>query len=177
MKKLLLILSVTYVLSRMMAVRADYVMPYPSYMPGNGMYRFSRIVDALKYYWYWGNIAQIKYHLTLSDKYLVEAKTLMEYNQFLLGSDALTRSDREFQQLPAYVARTKGEHTAVSEFQQLILSAADKHIRILKDMQAMAPATLTWTPEKSASTVLPLGAMLQTAIDIRRAVATEVGSL
>src|SRR5450759_4493421 len=90
-------------------VYADYVLPYPSYMPGSSLYKVSRVVDRLKFYWSWGNIAQIKYHLALSDKYLVEASTLMEYKQYLLGVDALRRSDAEFTKLPVYVAGAKKE--------------------------------------------------------------------
>src|SRR5450759_5012191 len=84
------------VFSHSSLVYADYVLPYPSYMPGSSLYKVSRVVDLLKFYWSWGNIAQIKYHLALSDKYLIEAKTLMEYKQFLLGTDDLRRYDKEF---------------------------------------------------------------------------------
>jgi len=79
-------------------VRAEYVLPYPSAMPGNKLYRIMRIIDELKKPLYFGSITRYKYHLSLADKYLVEAKTLFEYKQYLLAVDALERSDREFQE-------------------------------------------------------------------------------
>ncbi len=159
------------------SVRADYVMPYPSYMPGNTMYRVSRIVDRLKYYWSWGNIAQTKYHLALSDKYLIEAKTLMEYKQYLLGSDALQRSDKEFMQLPGYVAGARKEGVDVSGLKSIIAAAADKHDEILTGLLDASPAQFTWTPEKAAPTELPLGGMIQTSLGVRQKIASETGSL
>ena len=141
-------------------------------MPGNKLYRITRIMDTLKGYWYFGNIAQIKYHLGLSDKYLVEAKTLMEYKQFLLGTDALRRSDKEFGELPAYVAGAKKEHIDVTQFQQLIAAAADKHVELLTGLLQNVPNQFTWTPEKSTPTELPLGGMIKTSVGIRHNIAS-----
>jgi hypothetical protein len=141
------------------------------------MYRVSRVLDRFKFYWFWGNIAQIKYHLALSDKYLIEAKTLMEYKQFLLGADALRRSDKEFVQLPMYIKGAKNERVDVSELQRLITAAADKHVKVLTDLLVSTPAQFTWTPEKSAPTELPLSNMIKTSVDIRHKVARETGSL
>jgi hypothetical protein len=132
------------------------------------MYRVSRVLDRLKYYWSWGNIAQIKYHLALSDKYLIEAKTLMEYKQFLLATDALRRSDKEFMQLPAYVDGAKKEGVDVAELQHLVTSVADKHVEILTDLLANTPAQFTWTPEKAPSTDLHLADTLKTSMGVRR---------
>ncbi|MCX6791898.1 MAG: hypothetical protein NT149_02570 [Candidatus Gottesmanbacteria bacterium] len=152
-------------------------MPYPSYMPGNCMYKVSRILDRLKFYWSRGNIAQIKYHLALSDKYLIEAKTLMEYKQYLLGTDALRRSDKEFMQLPAYVAGAKKEGVNVSELERLISDAAEKHAQLLAELLISTPNQFMWSPEKSKPTELPLGEMLKTSVVERQHIASETASL
>lgn len=146
---------------------ADYVLPYPSYMPGNTLYKISRVFDLFKKYWYFGNIAQVKYHLGLSDKYLVEAKTLFEYNQYLLGTDALGRSDREFSQIPNYIRGT-GMERNVGE-------AAQKHIEVLTGIHV--PIQFTWRPEKAAPMQLPLGSMIQSSIELREHVASDAASL
>jgi hypothetical protein len=159
------------------SVFAEYVMPYPSYMPGNSIYKVSRVMDLLKYYWSWGSIAQIKYHLALSDKYLIEAKTLMEYKQYLLGADALLRSDKEFMQLSANVAGAKKEGADVSALKGLIIAAADKHDELLTALLSVTPDQFTWNPEKSASTELPLGGMIKTSVGVRQKVAGETGSI
>jgi len=150
-----------------LSVRAAYVLPYPSYMPGNKLYRISRIIDTLKRYWYFGNIAQIKYHMQLSDKYLIEAKTLMEYQQYLLGSDALLRSDKEFMQLPAYVQRVKAEHVDVTIYKQFIREEGMKHEEILSSLIQAIPKEFTWTPEKATATHLNLNEMVGHSIDLR----------
>src|SRR3989344_2434627 len=92
MKSMVIFLLVFVLVSR---VEAAYVLPYPSYMPGNKLYTFSRFFDEVGRIWNFGSIASTKYALHLSDKYLVEAKTLFEYQQYLLALDALQRSDRQ----------------------------------------------------------------------------------
>ena len=158
-------------------VRADYVLPYPSYMPGNRLYKVMRVIDTMKRYWYFGNIAQTKYHLELSDKYLVEAKTLLEYNQFLLASDALAGSDKEFMQIDVYLNMAKTGGVDISALRGTVLSAADKHISILKALKLNTPVKFTWKPEKALPTELNLGSMLQSSIDLRVRVATATAAL
>jgi hypothetical protein len=173
-KKVLLALLFFAVYSLPQPVFADYVMPYPSYMPGNTLYRISRVLDKLKNYWSWGNIAQVKYHLGLSDKYLIEAKTLMEYKQYLLGANALTRSDDEFGQIPVYLQGAKNEGVDILQLQNTVAFAAEKHVELLNGMLSNTPAQFLWTPEKAQSTALPLGAMVQTSIGIRQKIEKEI---
>ena len=105
MKRLifLLILFVAFPSS----VFADYTLPYPSYMPGNKLYKASRLFDELQKYWHWGNIASVKYRLKIADKYLVEAKVLFEYKQYVLALDALERSDMHIKSLLELAILTK----------------------------------------------------------------------
>jgi hypothetical protein len=179
MKKLLNIvciaLIVTFITSHEMIVRAEYVLPYPSFMPGNKIYKITHIVDQLKRFWYWGNIAQIKYHLGLSDKYLVEAKTLMEYNQYLLATEAMNRSDSEFRQLPKYVLGAKAEHVDITDLKKLISEAAMKHKETLSKLILTAPKEFTWTPEKAKPTELKPQGLLNDSINIRNSVVSIIG--
>ena len=177
MKKVLTILLITYFISLISVAHADYVLPYPSYMPGNTLYRISRIVDKLKNYWSFGNIAQFKYHLELSDKYLVEAQTLLEYNQYLLGADALTRSDAQFQVLPMYLQGAKNEGVDISNLKQTAMDAAAKHESVLSALLITSPATFNWQPEKTSATELHLGTMIQSSIELRARVASISATL
>lgn len=147
---------------------AAYVLPYPSFMPGNKLYQISRVVDQLKKYWYFGNIAQIKYHLGLADKYLVEAKTLLEYKQYLLGVDALKRSDVEFQQLSVFVAKAEKEQKDIKNFKTLIIEAATMHTSVLSTLESTLPAQFTWIPEKEKPTELNLKSIVLSSIEIRK---------
>jgi len=126
-------------------VYADYLLPYPSYMPGNTLYKVSRIIDELKKYWFWGNIASSKYHQGLSDKYLVEAKTLFEYKQYPLALDALARSDEHFQ---------KKESAGV-------------HRELLLKLLNELPQTYIWQEERQEPVTLAIGDALHRSIQIR----------
>lgn len=148
-------------------VFADYVLPYPSYMPGNKMYKASRVIDKIKKYWYWGSIGGVKYHLSLSDKYLVEAKTLFEYKQYLLAVDALKRSDTEFLEIPQFIVRAKGDRKDTSALENTVKEATQTHIQILDGLKQILPAEFTWTPEKTVPTILPIGKFIDTSVNIR----------
>lgn len=177
MKRIVSLLIITYFISVVMSVHADYVLPYPSYMPGNKLYKIDRIIDQLKRFWYFGNIAKVKYHLALSDKYLVEAKTLMEYNQFLLGADALTRSNKEFSGIPLNLAGAKNEGVDTTTLKGTIQEAAIKHTSVLAALQRSVPHTFVWRPEKSVATNLDLGSMIQSSEELRMSVASQAAQL
>ena len=159
------------------AIYADYVLPYPSYMPGNKLYRVTRVFDRAKKYWYWGNITRVKYHLGLSDKYLVEAKTLFEYKQYLLAADALARSDHEFGQLPAYLSGAKEKGVDISALKKTISDAAGKHREVLSVSLANVPSEFTWTPEKARPTELNLADMIRSSAEFRKTIASAAASL
>ena len=170
----LTVLYLSLVIGHWSLIHAEYVLPYPSYMPGNKIYRVSRVVDKIKKYWYFGNIAQIKYHLALADKYLVEAKTLMEYDQYLLGSDALFRSDTEFKQLPITLEKAIHERIDIRLLQVKIADAGQRHKEILVELAQGVPDQFTWTPEKAAPTELKLRDLIKESLDIRRQVVVRV---
>jgi len=155
-------------------VQADYVLPYPSFMPGNKMYRISRIADQLKKYWYWGNLAQIKYHQGLTDKYLVESKTLFEYKQYLLATDALARSDKQVMEISQFIDKalqlgidTEGLENGVAE-EMLV------HLSVLEIMKNQLPDEFIWRPEKAKSTDLQIGTILEASGVLRQQLYDEV---
>lgn len=153
---------------------AEYVLPYPSYMPGNTLYRISRIIDTMKNYWYWGTIAQIKYHIGLSDKYLVEAKTLFEYKQYLLATNALQRSDTELSGLPTRMSEGSREGKDMSSQKNILSDAMQVHIASLELMKKQLPSEFKWTPEKAAATDLSIGLLLDTSIGLREKLLSEL---
>lgn len=168
MKKILTILCITYFISQLSVVRADYVLPYPSYMPGNTLYRISRITDRLKSYWYWGNIAQIKYHLGLSDKYLVEAKTLFEYKQYLLAADALSRSDKELTNIPGLLQRGAKEGKDMTQLGETVREAMSVHMTVINTLKNQLPKEFIWRPEKASETTIRIDEILTSSYEIRR---------
>ncbi|KKR91511.1 MAG: hypothetical protein UY16_C0001G0025 [Candidatus Gottesmanbacteria bacterium GW2011_GWA2_47_9] len=152
------------------SVYADYVLPYPSYMPGNKLYKPSRFFDAVQKFWYWGNIASFKYRLKLADKYLVEAKTLFEYRQYLLGVDALKRSNQQIPYIKQHLESAKNEDKNIDHMRILMVSGMDAHIKTLEGLSAELPSDYQWVPEKQSPTSINFTQLLQETIATRRAV-------
>lgn len=146
---------------------ASYTLPYPSYMPGNKMYRITRLIDRVKAPFYFGNLSSFRYHLMLSDKYLVEAKTLFEYKQYLLAVDALNRSDTEFAKVPQYLQKARKEGKDIREFESLYSEGAQEHIRVLKSLLVTTPESFEWSPEKVAPTTLSLYDTITASVALR----------
>ena len=146
---------------------ASHVLPYPSFMPGNKIYRVTRFLDTLKKYWNFGSIASYKYQISLSDKYLVEAKTLFEYQQYLLAVDALTRSNREFLNASPYLLRGVREGKDMRAFEEDYREAAEVHIRILTELGSSLPSSIRWSPEKTSPTDIPIRELLTKSVSIR----------
>lgn len=149
-------------------VNAAYVLPYPSYMPGNKLYRVSRVIDAVKKYWYWGNLASYRYELGQSDKALVEAKTLFEYNQYLLAVGALDRSNTSLKAVPEMLRRAKNEGKNIEKYRQELMEAMDAHRRLLAKIKSDTPEEFTWTPEKSTPQLLYIHKLLGESERLRR---------
>lgn len=167
MRVLLIVLTIFYLFFLTPKVLADYLLPYPGPMPGHKLYRLSRIIDRLKYKWYWGNLGRIKYHSLLSDKYLVEAKTLFEYKQYLLAIDALLRSDEQVLQLPYYIEKVKSNIEQSDLGIATVMSMLNQHRIILSKLQAELPKEYLWTPEKQKESRLELYELLQSSLNIR----------
>ncbi len=172
-KKYIAILIICCALFIAPVVHADYVLPYPSYMPGNKIYKITRVVDKLKAYWYFGNLAQAKYHLSLSDKYLVEAKTLFEYKQYLLASDALLRSDNEFVQITQYIRNASARGVDMTEFNKILYEASITHEKILESLILITPSEFTWAPEKSEATSLAIHDLIMRSSESRQKIRKE----
>lgn len=146
---------------------SNYVLPYPSYMPGNFLYKPRLILNKLSAYIYFGDFGRFDYSLKESDHYLVEAKTLFEYKQYLLGVSALKKSDSFFMTISPNLenARKSGKNT--SEKEVLLREATLKHMETLGDLKNKLPKTFNWSPEKSESTPINLSDLIDKSIQIR----------
>lgn len=171
------VLMLAVFLVRPQPAQAAYVLPYPSYMPGNTLYAIAKAIDRVKAYWYRGDIAALRYHMGLSDKYLVEAKTLFEYKQYLLGISALQRSDAEFETVPRFLAAAGRNGKDIRVLKQTFVEASVAHTEILSRLMVELPASFTWTPEKRQPSILPLRELLEQSVSVRRVAVREAGSL
>ena len=146
---------------------SNYVLPYPSTMPGTIFYKIHLIEEKIMQYWYFGNFGQFNYNLKEADKYLVEAKTLFEYKQYLLGYTALMKSDTYFEQTLPYLLKARDERKNISDYREILRQAAEKHQEVLLKISQEVPEVFTWSPEKSLPTKLNLKDSINKSIQIR----------
>lgn len=146
---------------------SSYVLPYPSAMPGSMSYKVHLAWEVLMKYWYFGSFGQFDYNLKQADKYLVEAKTLFEYQQYLLGDKALEKSNMYFSKTLPYLQQAKREGKDISEKRALLHEAVLKHKDVLETIQSATPATFIWSPEKSPASTLYIHAHIQQSLTQR----------
>ena len=147
---------------------SSYVLPYPSSMPGSLSYKFHLVYENFSKYWYFGNFGQFKYNLKMADKYLVEAKTLFEYKQYLLGFKALQRSNLYFNQVYPHLIEAEKENKSIKNNLLLFKDASLKHMEVLNSFKLIVPKIFVWTPEKVPSSTLRLEELIDESIAIRK---------
>lgn len=149
---------------------SDYVLPYPSFMPGSKFYTVHLLWENIMKYWHFGSFSQFKYNLSLSDKYLVEAKTLFEYKQYYLGYSALQKSDKYFTDTLISLNKAKKENKNIVQKNNMLKSAARKHIEVLEDMKKIVPEEFVWQEEKKDPITLSLSQSVDKSVRIRKSV-------
>ena len=145
---------------------SQYVLPYPSSMPGSFLYKLRVITEPLFKLWYFGDLARFKYDLKQSDKYLVEAKTLFEYKQYLLAVDSLKKSDNYFEAAKKDL-KIAEKRKNIQEQELILKEASLKHIEIIEWLRQNTPETFFWRPEKTVPTNLNIWRNLDASIKIR----------
>jgi hypothetical protein len=136
-------------------------------MPGNKVYKLNLIKEKLEKYFYFGNFSEFSYNLKYSDKYLVEAKTLFEYKQFLLGESALKKSDNYFKNLQLNLDKAKSERKNISQKKEILKEASLKHIEVLNELKKEVPEKFNWQPEKVSPTFINLWTDIEVSISER----------
>lgn len=168
MKKLLFVFLFFFISLQTSYASSSYVLPYPSTMPGGISYKVHLVWEKIMQYWYFGDFGSYEYNLKQSDKYLVEAKTLFEYNQYLLGFAALQKSNNYWIKTLPFLEKAKKNGKNITDKREELRQAAAKHSEVLQKMQNDTPAEFTWTPEKNPSSVLNIHALINAAISLRQ---------
>jgi len=163
----LTIFILTFFLPSRVFAESGYVLPYPAVMPGNKLHRVQEMKNMALKYWYFGSIGQFEYNRKMADTYLVEAKTLFEYKQYLLGFRALQKSNNYFEKAPFYLERAEKEGKDISEKKEVLKKASEKHKEVLSNMQQYTPKEFFWQPEKVKPTMLKIHEEIEKAIEIR----------
>lgn len=146
---------------------SSYVLPYPGVMPGNKLYVVSNLIDSLKGIFSVGDFASFKYNLAQSDKYLIEAKTLFEYNQYPLAVRALKKSNSYFKKIVPNLHSAKSSGKNISEKNAILEAARQKHAEVLNKLKTEVPETFVWVAEKAEPVNLSLWQEIDSAISLR----------
>lgn len=160
----LILLIVWFIFSTNHIFASDYVLPYPSFMPGYPLYKVSEFYDAAKQIWSFGNIAKFKYHLSIADKKLVEAKTLFEYQQYLLAARAISTYTLHIDLAGRSMNEAKKEGKNITEKKIILQRAIKKHEEILKKLKEEQPKQFVWKPEKDRPETIEIEKILDNAI-------------
>lgn len=147
--------------------QSNYVLPYPSSMPGGLFHNVHLIFEKVSRYWYFGDFGQFDYGLKMADKYLVEAKTLFEYKQYLLGYKALEKSDSYFINILPNLVRAKKNGKNTLQKKIILKESARKHIETLGKMQMDSPDIFNWQPEKTLPTILDIEDAIENSVNVR----------
>lgn len=169
MKKLLFLLMLMLFTVRPSIVFAEssYVMPYPGIMPGNKLYILSDFLDTAKSFYTFGDIAKFKYNLSQSDKYLIEAKILFEYNQYPLAVHSLNKSNEYYLSANKNLTKAQDRGKNISIIQSMYKNAGVKHAEILDELRMSLPVTFLWQDEKKSPVLLQIKDLIDSSIDYR----------
>lgn len=167
MKKVPILITVLFVMTMRSASAEGYVLPYPSYMPGNALYKIRQVIERLQEHWYFGDMAKVKYHLKMADKYLVESKTLFEYGQMKLAVAALNKSNYYFANAVLYERDVTRDKKDDGTQKNQLKEAGEKHIAVIDDLQKVLPEKIEWQEEKKEKEELSLMMLFKQAKVIR----------
>jgi uncharacterized protein DUF5667 len=168
MIRIVVLLTLILILSSFRAVNASsYVLPYPSVMPGNIFYNLNLFKESVLRFWYFGDFGQFTFHLKQSDKYLVEAKTLFEYEQYFLATGALKKSDEYFEKTLGFLDSAKKSQKNIEKNRELLRQAGLKHIEVLERLKNGLPEAVVWTAEKEEPKTLMLKNQIDRSISLR----------
>jgi len=147
---------------------SDYVLPYPSSMPGSKVYLLHRLEEELIKYWYFGDFGRFNYNRMLADKYLVESKTLFEYKQYALALHSLSVSNRYFEESVKSLQNTPPGKPGHKGKLQIGIQQAEKHREILEELKSRMPVHYLWQEEEGKARVLKISTDLSHAIILRK---------
>ena len=158
------LLSLFYLFPKIASAESPYVLPYPGIMPGNRLYIVKEIKNFLDKFWYFGDISQFKYNLSLSDEYLVESKTLFEYKQYVLALKSLEKSSKYYVNADKYIERALENGKDTTDIDNLYKNAGEKHGELLVKLKNEIPESFFWEAENEEGKNLLLHKEIERAI-------------
>lgn len=169
--KILLLVFISFIFiaitTRNVYALSSYVLPYPGIMPGSKLYIVSDFFDEARGIFAFGDFASFSYNLSQADKYIVEAKTLFEYKQYLLASESLEKSNAYVSKAKKSLILAKKHNKPVLEKTKVFQDALEKHREVLNTLLEILPADFVWEDEKKAPVRLSIRDVILKAISQR----------
>ena len=166
----LVIIILNLTLPKLVSAESSYVLPYPSYMPGNFFYKPRLVISKISKYIYFGDFGKFDYNLKEADHYLVEAKILFDYKQYLLATSALNKSDEYFKNIYPALEDARRNGKDISGRDLILKEASRKHMETLGRLSDHLPEEVEWNAEDSTPTNLNFKKILENSINIRNSV-------
>lgn len=142
-------------------------------MPGSHFYILSQVIEYLENWWSFGNLSQFTYHLSLADKKLIEAKTLFEYKQYLLASNAIPKYEDHLTRAKTALEKAKKEGKDISQKKALFIAAIAKHKEVLEKIDIDTPPVFIWQPERVNPIPIKIHNLLLKAIELGKTYSKE----
>ena len=153
----------------------DYSLPESTVLPDQKLlYRISRNLDRVSSWYTWGDVAAVKRHLRLADKYLVEAKLLFKKRNFLYAIDALERSNLEFERIPRSIEHAILSGKDIISLRTDVQDAAKAHVAVLGVLSEQVPEVLVLTPADEESEQFEIREQLFISAGIRKSASSLI---
>jgi hypothetical protein len=163
----LLLIFFVLLFSNRANAQTSYMLPYPGAMPGSKVYIIDQVWERMMSVWHYGDFGRARFNRQQADKYLVEAKVLFEYGQYLLATQSLSRSDRYFRIIQPALEDAKRHGKDITEEKAIVVSATKKHVQVLEDLKRILPEEFVWTPENDQASQLLLHQLINDSIKQR----------
>lgn len=149
------------------ALASEYTFPYPGIMPGNKLYKLVLYKEKFDQIFYFGDLAQYKLNQKLSDKYLIEAKTLFEYRQYSLAVNSLSKSNEYFKKAKVSLNKANKKLKSTREKEENLKNAVYAHNSLLEKIISWVPKQYDWVDESGNILTLYLHKDISNAMSIR----------
>lgn len=137
-------------------------------MPGHLLYKVRLVQEYFEKFWYFGDFGQLSFNQRMSDRYLVEAKTLFEYKQYLLATKALDKSNDYFRKIPGNLLQAKKNNKIIVDKKERVFNEREKHIEVLEELRDDLPPQFVWQDEYKDAQNLELEELINKSIVIRK---------
>lgn len=118
---------------------AEYVLPYPGLLPDNPFYHVKTIRDRIVGFLISDPIKKTEFNLLQADKRLGAGRMLVQKGEILLAEQTISKGENYFDDVFTQLHIAKQRGLATEDVVRKLLTASQKHILVLKQLEATVP--------------------------------------